>query len=77
MSKTVVQFVLKPLLNIMAGFVSDTNSYIMINDPLNTVQMVTPGLTTAGGEKHYISTEGTSGGHSIDMMIESLKRNPK
>jgi hypothetical protein len=59
------------------GFVSDTNSYIMANDPLNMAQAVTPGLITAGGEKHFINPEGTPGGHSIDMMIESLKKNPK
>ena len=62
------------------GFVSDTNSYIMNNDPLNTAQMVTPGLTTAGGQKHFVSQYGTgSGGHSIDAMIASLKvvPNPK
>ena len=56
------------------GFVSDTHSYIMNNDPLNIVQMVTPGLTTAGGQKHFVSQNGSSsGGHSIDAMIAALK----
>ncbi|RUT71803.1 hypothetical protein D0817_03715 [Flavobacterium cupreum] len=56
------------------GFVSDTHSYIMKNDPLNIAQMVTPGLTTAGGQKHFVSQNGTSsGGHSIDAMIAALR----
>ncbi|WP_157498489.1 hypothetical protein [Flavobacterium sp. F52] len=46
----------------------------------NIVQMVTPGLTTAGGQKHFVSQNGSSsGGHSIDAMIAALKivPNPK
>jgi hypothetical protein len=59
------------------GFISDTNSYIMTSDPLNVLQMVTPGLTTAGGEKHFVNSEGGSGGHGIDAMISSLEKKPK
>ncbi len=56
------------------GFVSDTHSYIMNNDPLNIVQTVTPGLNTAGGQKHIVNQNGSSsGGHSIDAMIAALK----
>ncbi|MFH7014942.1 hypothetical protein [Flavobacterium sp. FlaQc-47] len=62
------------------GFASDTHSYIMNNDPLNIAQLVTPGLTTAGGQKHFVDQNGSSsGGHSIDAMIAALKivPNPK
>lgn len=65
---------------LITGFVSDTHSYIMNNDPLNILQMSTPGLTTAGGQKHFVSQNGSSsGGHSIDAMIAALKivPNPK
>lgn len=62
------------------GFISDTHSYIMNNDPLNIAQLITPGLTTAGGQKHIVDQNGSSsGGHSIDAMIAALKvvSNPK
>jgi hypothetical protein len=54
------------------GFVSDTHSYIMTNDPLNIAQMVIPGLTTAGGQKHYITPTRTSGGHGVNEMAIEL-----
>ena len=44
----------------------------MTNDLLNIAQMITPGLTTAGGQKHFVNSNGSSGGHSIDAMITSL-----
>ncbi|MFH6935158.1 hypothetical protein [Flavobacterium sp. FlaQc-30] len=61
------------------GFISDTNAYIMTTDPLNALQSSSLLLPTAGGEKHFLSptnTAGTINGHSIDSVIESLKKNP-
>ncbi|GAA4124789.1 hypothetical protein [Flavobacterium chungbukense] len=55
------------------GLVSDTHSYIMHDDPLNLAQTSISGLTTAGGQKHFVSANGSEGGYSIDAMISSLK----
>jgi hypothetical protein len=58
------------------GVVSDTNAYIMNSDPLNAIQLANPYLTTAGGEKHFLSAASSSGAmtaHSIDSMIASLR----
>jgi len=59
------------------GGTSNADAYIMITDPLNAVQTVHPGLSTAGGNKHYLqprSVGGVINGHSIDSVLESLSR---
>lgn len=71
---------LSPLtaISLNIGFISDTNSYIMVGDPLNALQMASPVLATAGGEKYYLSAVSQSGGmnsHSIDSVIESIRKN--
>lgn len=60
------------------GFISDTHSYIMVGDPLNAIQKLSPILSTAGGQKHYLSAASQSGAmnsHSIDSVIESIRNN--
>lgn len=59
------------------GFTSDTDSYIMKADPLNIIQKNATFLTTAGGVQHFLpaaSQAGAMNGHSIDSVIESLRK---
>ena len=61
------------------GIISDTNAYIMKSDPLNILQTASPILPTAGGQIHFLecaSSAAVINGHSIDYVIESLKKTP-
>lgn len=61
------------------GIISDTNAYIMVSDPLNALQMASPILPDAGGQKHFLncaSSAAATNGHSINSVIESLEKYP-
>ena len=56
---------------------SNTEAYIMINDPLNAAQTMNSWLPRAGGTANYLmprSLRGLINGHSIDTIIESLSK---
>lgn len=60
------------------GTFSDTNSYIMVSDPLNALQTSSI-LPDAGGQKHCLSCASSAAminGHSVDCVIESLEKYP-
>jgi hypothetical protein len=57
---------------------SNTDAYVMMSDPLNSMQQNSI-LPSAGGEKHYIEPVSASGwynGHTIDNVIQSLAGTP-
>jgi hypothetical protein len=55
---------------------SNTDAYVMINDPLNALQQ-SKYLPSAGGNVHYLYHGGTIwGGHSINTVIDALGGKP-
>lgn len=54
---------------------SKIDAYILATDPLNFIQRLSDGLSTAGGNKHYLipsTSRGLYNGHSIDSVIDAL-----
>ena len=57
---------------------SNTDAYVMMSDPLNSMQQNSI-LPSAGGEKHMLQPVSPSGwynGHTIDNVIQSLGGTP-